>query len=453
VKKKIAVFCCLFIMAFSTFLIYDHFYKVKYDVCLSQSAYTYENLFNDINIHFYYQDKNWYYKNENVKKSKLFEINGKKELKEMLISKSGVLPVVNQLLNMGLSMEQASNYIFNGIGYYINSICKSIEKEPINASVEFKPENKNMFSITKGKSGLKLNKDKFYYDFLLALCHNEKIDIELPFENIEPKITSDMLYSSTYLRSKEKTSYIGGVSGRIANLRLALSRINGTILMPNETLSFNKIVKLRTEANGYQTAKVISNGEFVDGIGGGVCQASTLTYNGALMAGLDIVQVRNHTLPVHYVEPAFDAMVNETGSDLKFRNNTTGPIFIKTYNVDESSYIEIYGQSMGNIHYNKISEKIREIESKEDNVIIDINGEYLNFVKYKDEIYRKKPRINGYVVKGYLQKFDGDKLLSTELVRLCTYNAQKGILIQGSKEREKEKIISPFLNFFNTILQ
>ena len=131
----------------------------------------------------------------------------------------------------------------------------------------------------------------------------------------------------------------------------------------NENLSINQVEKMtgvskrnirfyekeglllpkRNEENGYKKAKIIKQGSFSQEFGGGVCQVSTTLYNCALLADLEIVEVNPHSLPVSYVEPSFDAMVNTGSSDLKIKNNTDKPIYIATSGDDEFCKICMFG--------------------------------------------------------------------------------------------------------------
>ena len=107
--------------------------------------------------------------------------------------------------------------------------------------------------------------------------------------------------------------------GRCANIALAAARIDGVALQPYGEFSFNAVVGKRTRENGFQEAKIISQGEFVLGVGGGVCQVSTTLYNAALLSGLVVIEQHSHSLAVAYVAPSRDAMVS-SASDLKLYN-------------------------------------------------------------------------------------------------------------------------------------
>ena len=115
--------------------------------------------------------------------------------------------------------------------------------------------------------------------------------------------------------------------------------------MPGETLSYNKATGNRTVTNGYKNAPVIVQGVVQDGIGGGVCQVSTTLYNATLYSGLEIVQLRNHTIPSSYVPKGRDATVADSGIDFVFKNNLNHPIYIKNYVSGNTVTCQIYGSS------------------------------------------------------------------------------------------------------------
>ena len=96
--------------------------------------------------------------------------------------------------------------------------------------------------------------------------------------------------------------------------------------MPGEEFSYNKVVGKRTVEAGYKDAKIYSNGQVVDGLGGGICQISSTLYNAVLMADLEITERRNHYFKTSYVAAGRDATVVWGSIDFKFKNTRTYPI-------------------------------------------------------------------------------------------------------------------------------
>lgn len=115
---------------------------------------------------------------------------------------------------------------------------------------------------------------------------------------------------------------------RTFNLRLAASRLNGTVLFPGETFDFNEVVGPRDEAHGYRVATVIADGELVDGIGGGTCQISGTLHGAAFFAGLEIVERYPHTRPSSYIKMGMDATVVYPTITFRVRNSFDFPVVL-----------------------------------------------------------------------------------------------------------------------------
>ncbi|MEM6788247.1 MAG: VanW family protein [Myxococcota bacterium] len=115
---------------------------------------------------------------------------------------------------------------------------------------------------------------------------------------------------------------------RTFNLRLAASRLDGTVLRPGEVFDFNETVGPRDEANGYRVAPVIAQGELVDGIGGGTCQVSGTLHGAAFFAGLEVVERVPHTRPSSYIQLGMDAAVAFPSINFRVRNDFDFPVVL-----------------------------------------------------------------------------------------------------------------------------
>lgn len=161
--------------------------------------------------------------------------------------------------------------------------------------------------------------------------------MDLPVETVKPTITTDRVnsFGIKELIGRGYSEFSGSIPGRIHNVILAASRLNGILIPPGETFSFNDAVGDISAATGYQSAYIIKEGRTVLGDGGGVCQVSSTLFRAALAAGLPIVERRAHAYRVHYYEeggfkPGLDATVFGPTVDLKFKNDTPGYILIQT---------------------------------------------------------------------------------------------------------------------------
>lgn len=132
-------------------------------------------------------------------------------------------------------------------------------------------------------------------------------------------------YSNLYARYS--SSYVNNAN-RTNNLIIASNAINGTIVKPGETFSFNNVVGPRTAARGYKSAPVFSGSGVEDGIGGGICQVASTMFNCALLSNVGIVERHQHSQRVSYVPLGRDAAIYGTVEDLKWKNTTNYPIRI-----------------------------------------------------------------------------------------------------------------------------
>ena len=145
----------------------------------------------------------------------------------------------------------------------------------------------------------------------------------------------------------EMAGYSTPLAGRSAsqrhNARLAARALNGTIVGPGATFSFNRTVRSWTVDRGYVKAPVSYDGELVRAFGGGVCQTSTTLYNAALLAGLDLVERNSHVFAPSYVAPGRDAAVAQYDIDLRFKNPYSWPVTIRAAVVGERLEVRILG--------------------------------------------------------------------------------------------------------------
>ncbi len=346
--------------------------------------------------------------------------------------------VKEQIKNEGLIVNIPYQNLFGGIDDRLDEIISEIEKEPINPSVVFNPDSKVMFSLTSSQSGIQV--DRFALDQAIneALLNDEEYIINIPFQEILPAESSDNLLENIKLRSKFSTNYSKSSDNRKSNIKLALSKFNGMIVEPEKEVSFNKTTGARSSQNGYKDAKIIFNGSYVSGMGGGVCQASTTLYNALLLADIDILQANHHSLPASYVPLSFDAMVSEGYADLIFKNNLDTPIYIKAYGTDTEAIVEIYGQPFEDeMEIKTRSELVKILPHSGDKIITDTSGKYSDKVLYKGEYYRLKYPQEGYESKGYIDYYKNGVLVEEKEIRHDHYLPQNGEIVEGSATLEE----------------
>ena len=190
------------------------------------------------------------------------------------------------------------------------------------------------------------------------------------------------------------TNYVTSNVDRTTNLRLASNKIDGYVLMPGETFSYNKVVGKRTIAAGYKEAAIYSNGEVTQGLGGGICQISTTLYNAVVKADLAIVERRNHMFVPSYVDGGMDATVVYGSQDFKFKNTRDYPIKIESSVSGGVARVRIHGLRTDN-EYN-ISIESKTVKNSNKSFVVEAykvyrqDGEVVRRERLSRDTYKKQ---------------------------------------------------------------
>ena len=204
----------------------------------------------------------------------------------------------------------------------LDAVYNEVHKDPVNAYY-----SQNPYVVHPSENGMDF---AISLDDAKNLLQEEKDEYVIPLKVLYPSVTTNMIGTEAFpdLLSEFSTKYAASNKNRTTNLILASKKINGTVLMPGETFSYNKVVGARTIAAGYKEAPIYVSGRVEDGIGGGICQITTTLYNAVLYANLDIVERSNHQFVPSYAGPSRDATVVYGAIDFKFKNNRDYPIKI-----------------------------------------------------------------------------------------------------------------------------
>lgn len=250
--------------------------------------------------------------------------------------------------------------------------------------------------------------------------------VSVPLLLTEPKLTTAKLEANLFkdvLGSGSTTC--AGPSNRWYNIDLAAKRLNGTILLPGETFSYNDTVGPYTLASGYKAAGTYQNGQSVDATAGGICQLSSNLYWVTLKANLEIVERHKHQFNGGYMPViGTDATVWSDQLDFRFQNNTDYPIKIESYlDKNHKLHVTIYGTDTTGIHGEPYHVVISTVP-------------YKNTYQPKDSIPvgtepQRDPnysRYNGYTVDLYQKLVDKNgKTISTTLLYRNTYKASDAV--------------------------
>lgn len=219
----------------------------------------------------------------------------------------------------------------------IDEIYKEVYKAAVDAHYTKEP-----MAVYPSSTGIDFNISIEEAKTMLAEPKDEYI---IPLKVVYPEVTTNDLPAEAFpdLLATYTTRFSTSNYNRSTNIRLAVQKINGVVLMPGESFSYNEVVGKRTVARGFKVAAVYSNGEVSQGVGGGICQVSSTLYNSVLLSNLEVTERRNHTFNTGYVPAGQDATVSWGGPDFKFKNNRNYPIRIVSSVSGGSVTTQIYG--------------------------------------------------------------------------------------------------------------
>ena len=301
----------------------------------------------------------------------------------------------------------------------LDAIYNEVHKDPVDAYYTTDP-----YVVHPSSTGLDFD---ISMDEAREMLKTYQEEYTIPLKVTYPSVSTNDIGSEAFpdLLSSFKTSFTSSNSNRSTNIRLCSEKINGTVLMPGETFSFNQVVGKRTPEAGFKPATAYSGGKVVQEYGGGICQVSSTLYNAVLYANLEITERTNHGYKPSYVDPGLDATVSWGGPDFKFTNNRDYPIRIVCDTSNKILNIYIYGLK-------------RDTDYK---VVLD--AQYVSTVYFKT-VYQKDSSLasgqsrviqsgsNGCKTATYKYLYDANgTLVSSECISRDTYNPHNKIVAVG----------------------
>ena len=301
----------------------------------------------------------------------------------------------------------------------LDAIYNEVHKDPVDAYYTTDP-----YVVHPSSTGLDFD---ISMDEAREMLKTYQEEYTIPLKVTYPSVSTNDIGSEAFpdLLSSFRTSFTSSNSNRSTNIRLCSEKINGTVLMPGGTFSFNQVVGKRTPEAGFKPATAYSGGKVVQEYGGGICQVSSTLYNAVLYANLEITERTNHGYKPSYVDPGLDATVSWGGPDFKFTNNRDYPIRIVCDTSNKILNIYIYGLK-------------RDTDYK---VVLD--AQYVSTVNFKT-VYQKDSSLasgqsrviqsgsNGCKTATYKYLYDANgTLVSSECISRDTYNPHNKIVAVG----------------------
>jgi len=327
---------------------------------------------------------------------------------------------IGRLKSKGLHIKTEICYNIEKVGNILDSIIKDIEIKPKDAGIKIEKGN---IKIAPHRNGLLADRELTLYKINKSLENGTLDDVVISAESVMPDITTEMVKDISFKLGEYHTAYNPENESRTHNIKMACEKISQKLLLPGQVFSMDKMLGERTEKNGYRTAKVIVGNELVDGLGGGICQVTSTVYNAVLLSGLEVVERRNHSIPLSYIEMGRDATISYGYIDFKFKNNSAYSVFIEAEASGGRVYVSIWGKRPDVLYTVKIRTKIIEtiepegVETKKDETLL------------PGEIKVVKEAVPGYIVEVYRDTYDTNgKLAKTEKISVDRYQPQKKVI-------------------------
>lgn len=356
------------------------------------------------------EESTYYIEDENliIKKGKKGAVIQKEQLKNEI--KQIISDISNSDNTIEIPVEAAIPSEID-----LDKIISEVTKEAQNAYLSENPKE-----IHAEKNGIELAITEEEAKNILS---EDKEEYIIPLKIIKPQITVASLGTQAFTDKLAifTTDFDASNENRANNLKLAAEKLNGIVVNPGETFSYNQTIGQRTIAAGFKEANAYSGGDVVLDVGGGICQLSSTLYNATLLANLEIVERHNHSFKTAYVAAGRDATVSWGSIDFKFKNNRNYPIKIESQAEDGVVTVNIYGIKQDDDYTVLIESKETEVikqnvEYKEDN----------SLEKGKEVVERYGE--NGCKSETYKTLLKNGVVVSREIISKDTYNALSKII-------------------------
>ncbi len=281
-------------------------------------------------------------------------------------------------------------------------------------------------SLEKEVKGRSVNAGLLQKKLLHAVREGQSVVI-VPLAATKPELTAKMLsgYNFDQVMLSFSTDVSSANPNRVQNISIGTGAINGYLLLPGETFSFEGVVGDATAEKGYREAPVIVGGKLVPGLGGGLCQVSSTLYNAALLANLTIVERYSHSLTIGYLPVGRDATISIGHADLKFKNTRDHPILIGGELKDGTLTFRLFGPPM--------EERVELFSSDIIRLEPPVHYEKSAALPHDTLELVEKGR-SGYHVKTWRIVYSGSREISRELLSHDHYNPVPTVYRIGTGE-------------------
>lgn len=327
------------------------------------------------------------------------------------------------------------SYDMDAVDALLERIRADVERDPVDATVTYVPDNSEPFRFTQEVVGRRLDTAPVRAMLEAAINGMESVDVEITPEEIAPRIYASELQAGTVMRARVVMT-MDGEANALHNAQLAAQRIGHVRIEPGERFSFNETVGMRTAQAGYMAALEPAYGYDISGVGGGVCQVATAIYRAALMGDIRVITRNAAVYPVSYCDAGQEAAVSDQGLDLAIENNTQTPLFmsVRTYQDGDAYRLEVLliGEEM-DARYALDSLALETDTPEEPLYVRDSEGRYAVYTDERVSVGEPLPGVSAVVERVRLSA-DGSEL-SRETISTDEYEPIAQLIYVGQQER------------------
>lgn len=333
-----------------------------------------------------------------------------------------------KLITKPVSVELTLKFKYDPkpVNLLISKMKKEIDVSPEDGSIS---RINGIFEIIPDKRGTKLVIDKLEEKILSKINGDIKapnIIIEAKVETTLANITREKLQTINSKLSSFSSNFTTSSYGRSTTITLATNSINGTLLMPGQTFSFNGKVGERTASKGYKPAPVDIGTKVSSDYGGGICQVSTSLYNAVIRSNINSTERNHHSIPSVYIPLGMDTTVDWGNLDYKFVNTLGYPIYIESIVENKILTFNVYSNSsLNNRTYNLVNDIYEAVPPGPTQYIDDPTlpigtsiQDQFPLIGYKVRTY--KDTIQDGIVINHQLVSDDDYQIKAEVIRLGT---------------------------------
>ena len=234
----------------------------------------------------------------------------------------------------------------------VDTAATAVDQPKINTRFDWNGGNLKLLSA--GHDGRKVDTTKALSLLTSALSGDQRV-VQLP-TTVDKVVGNDVDPASLGIKEKlisDTTSFYGSVPERAHNIKLAASKLNGVLLAPGDTFSFNNELGPTTLKAGFQLGFgiLVQNGqtETVPSVGGGICQVATTLFHDVFWAGYEVDERYPHAYWIRtYGQPplgmvGLDTTVDPPNLDFQFKNNTDNYLLIQSSSEGSTVTFTLYG--------------------------------------------------------------------------------------------------------------